>query len=128
MKIGELKKKAADKMRPKIYEEIYENEYNNIVNQIKMELEEQLRDELNQKAAEEINNIKKKLNNEQKIKMEQIKKQIEEKTKNETITLVSVAVLKTLNCMSITKKQDKQVVNPQEIKSHFVRIVIKLSI
>ena len=78
-----LKEKVVENLKPKIQNEIYKKEYNNIVADIKKSIEAELNEELTKKNNEEIAFIKKKQNYIQKMKEDEIEKEIRQKCQDE---------------------------------------------
>lgn len=78
-----LKEKVVENLKPKIQNEIYKKEYNNIVADIKKSIEAELNEELTKKNNEEIAFLKKKQNYIQKMKEDEIEKEIRQKCQDE---------------------------------------------
>ena len=71
-----LRQKVIEGLRPKIQNEIYKKEYNNIVAEIKQQIEYELNEEITKKNNEEISTLKKKQSYVQKMREEEIEKEI----------------------------------------------------
>ena len=104
----EIKEKIVNELKPKIYDEIYKKEYKNIVDEIKIDIENELKDNLEIECNEEINLLKKNLDDYQKIQKEEIEKNIQEKCKNEMI--------EEINKICEIKEKDFKLKNSQKIE------------